>query len=807
MLAVIMLVSIAPLALAGEITYAGDSPIYSIDIWGIDYPPVAGEKAGDHRSVSIADDAHFSTASLVWINKDDNFTMDDDDVFVAGVNYQFGGLLYADPGYEFDMDWTMSLNFGDIEYDSLMTLVMPDHTQFRMWTAPVKAVEQNEELITSVSLSGIEFPPYVGESVEDYMTTPTVPAGAQYAVTAVYWYDDTHGVYLDDNAVFGSEAYYSIGFELKSFSGYRFGDSVSLSLNGGAITYDTAETGADPYNTTIFNVWTVPNKAEDPYVEPKPTPVSVLSVVNVPLNDVTAGNKPSDFDEPEIETYYGELDEVSWYNDTKESWVDNDEEFKSGFSYSMCMRIIAGPGNAFTDDIDITINGSADNVNWGATLVEPNEITLWTISVECPVDPDLTPIKSVDIAGVTMYPQDGAKAGDYLDITVSDEHVSIADKYWFCDNTSQAMEDDDKFVSGKDYSFCVELAADEGYYFPSDIAVSMNGDPDLIEFINFGTISYIGVWKLPVMCGEDNFIHITEVNLTDMTLNGPAGEDPFNYTDVTLPDDLHASIESVVWYNETTGKYVDKGELFELGNDYCLRIRLNPDEGYIFARNVKITINGSDNIVDYEYTTVYNGTLEIWTKAVPCYDATAYTLIESISMTDVDTTPVAGETPETHINYTLPADAHYTVAEVFWFNYDANEQLELTDVFEAGVRYQIVFRIVPDEGYRFAPYAVITINGGKVDGESGVREDGTYAMAGSLCEEAKVPGSDILIGDVNRDGKVNTADAVQVLKYAAGMISFDDDQLIAANTNRDDKVNTADAVLILKYAAGMITEF
>ena len=63
------------------------------------------------------------------------------------------------------------------------------------------------------------------------------------------------------------------------------------------------------------------------------------------------------------------------------------------------------------------------------------------------------------------------------------------------------------------------------------------------------------------------------------------------------------------------------------------------------------------------------------------------------------------------------------------------------------------------------------------------------------------------LGDVNMDGTVNTGDAVQILKHSADMISFDDDQLIAANTNRDDKVNTADAVLILKYVAGMITEF
>ena len=64
-----------------------------------------------------------------------------------------------------------------------------------------------------------------------------------------------------------------------------------------------------------------------------------------------------------------------------------------------------------------------------------------------------------------------------------------------------------------------------------------------------------------------------------------------------------------------------------------------------------------------------------------------------------------------------------------------------------------------------------------------------------------------VIGDANGDGKINTSDAVIVLKYAAGMVQLDDTQFIAANTNKDDKVNTSDAVLILKYAAGMITGF
>ena len=65
---------------------------------------------------------------------------------------------------------------------------------------------------------------------------------------------------------------------------------------------------------------------------------------------------------------------------------------------------------------------------------------------------------------------------------------------------------------------------------------------------------------------------------------------------------------------------------------------------------------------------------------------------------------------------------------------------------------------------------------------------------------------EIMIGDLNGDGKISTVDAVVVLKYAAQMILFDETQMKAADVNRDGKVNTADATYILKYAAGMITE-
>ena len=60
------------------------------------------------------------------------------------------------------------------------------------------------------------------------------------------------------------------------------------------------------------------------------------------------------------------------------------------------------------------------------------------------------------------------------------------------------------------------------------------------------------------------------------------------------------------------------------------------------------------------------------------------------------------------------------------------------------------------------------------------------------------------LGDVNMNESVNTADAVVVLKYCAGLIDFTDTELKLGDVNQDEKVNTADATYILKMAAGML---
>ena len=63
------------------------------------------------------------------------------------------------------------------------------------------------------------------------------------------------------------------------------------------------------------------------------------------------------------------------------------------------------------------------------------------------------------------------------------------------------------------------------------------------------------------------------------------------------------------------------------------------------------------------------------------------------------------------------------------------------------------------------------------------------------------------IGDINTDGKINSADALLVLQSSTGVITLTDTQKLLADVNEDGKINSTDALLILQYATGKITSF
>ncbi|MEG0664647.1 MAG: LamG-like jellyroll fold domain-containing protein, partial [Clostridia bacterium] len=58
--------------------------------------------------------------------------------------------------------------------------------------------------------------------------------------------------------------------------------------------------------------------------------------------------------------------------------------------------------------------------------------------------------------------------------------------------------------------------------------------------------------------------------------------------------------------------------------------------------------------------------------------------------------------------------------------------------------------------------------------------------------------NNFIIGDVNKDNKINTLDALFILKHCAKIITLDEEQIALADFSGDGKLNTLDALCILK---------
>ena len=90
--------------------------------------------------------------------------------------------------------------------------------------------------------------------------------------------------------------------------------------------------------------------------------------------------------------------------------------------------------------------------------------------------------------------------------------------------------------------------------------------------------------------------------------------------------------------------------------------------------------------------------------------------------------------------------------------------------------------------------------------ETGLTEGKKCSVCGIVTKEQEIipatgSSTEILVGDVNKDGKITAMDARLALRIAAKIDTPDEYQKVAANYNKDDKITAADARLILRKAA------
>lgn len=93
--------------------------------------------------------------------------------------------------------------------------------------------------------------------------------------------------------------------------------------------------------------------------------------------------------------------------------------------------------------------------------------------------------------------------------------------------------------------------------------------------------------------------------------------------------------------------------------------------------------------------------------------------------------------------------------------------------------------------------------------KSGMTEDEKKEHTMNLIAAASIyrSGATFVLGDVNRDGRINARDALMILRSQAGSSELEDYQTFLADVNKDNRLTAMDAVKIQRYAAGTISSF
>ena len=125
----------------------------------------------------------------------------------------------------------------------------------------------------------------------------------------------------------------------------------------------------------------------------------------------------------------------------------------------------------------------------------------------------------------------------------------------------------------------------------------------------------------------------------------------------------------------------------------------------------------------------------------------------------------------------------------------------------------LTLQVTMNDGAKNCSLAVDTAAGSSgrfTVGQSVLGADGKYevrdACTGAVTSE-KFGEDDVLLGDVNGDGKINNRDAARVYSYYNGIVTLTDEQLKAADVNGDGKVNNRDAAMIYAYYNGVRDSF
>ncbi len=718
--------------------------------------PVAGEKPdyvatyGRGYNFTTKFDGANTKFGIAWVDvTNGQKTLKPDDAFVAGHIYRVAVVVAAEKGCSFsksDNDTSTVLGFINGNKGKVYAVSGFNAGEYAGILYTFEACPYN--IVNSVTVTDLDVP----ASGEKFDFTAT-PADKSYYVNSIYWKDVTANKSMNENDVAIAGHEYEVEIWL------RVNDAYKLNVDGDGCPDVTAKIGA--YNATVItSVSDVAVGITDKYIVPDDITTVTVSGIDAPVTGATADTEAS------CGSGY-QITEIVWVDTTGEykDYVYGITEFEADREYTVQVTLTTIGNYRFV--MDGPYNDVSGKINNNKAIVYGSDSsTEVTIGYEFPVTekPAPTIIPSVYVNGIDA-PEFG-KAPD-MEGTCG-EGYEITEIVWV-DTTGEYKDHIvgiTEFEAEREYTVQITLEVKDGYEFSSDGYYNdVTGEINMEPAIEYGTDSVtemtIGYEFPATEKPAPTIIPSVYVNGIDAPEFGKTPD-----TEGTCGEGYE--ITEIIWV-DTTGEYKDHIvgiTEFEAEREYTVQITLKVKDGYEFSSDGYYNdVTGEINMepaIEYGTDSVTEMTIGYEFPAVKTPEHTH----EYISVVTAPTCTEKGYT-----TYTCDCGDTYTADET-----------EAT-------------------GHDYGDWEVVKKAEVGVEGKEQRKCKSCDSTEERTIPALENPDEDMLLGDVNKDGKITAMDARLALRIAAKIDTPDDYQAVAANYNKDDKITAADARLILRKAA------
>ncbi|MBR3965394.1 MAG: hypothetical protein IKJ80_08315 [Clostridia bacterium] len=465
--------------------------------------------------------------------------------------------------------------------------------------------------------------PTVGANIIDPMTSLSVPTDAPYSIVDAYWYNDSLGVAATEETFLAGNSY-SLRVEIQLADGYVFADEYTVQLNGDASLVDVGECYVD--NDGDLVLWSVITDLPAEGGDDESTVIDIIGING--FAEPTEGASVAENIAALQAAGEGYTISAAWYTFGDEPAGDT---FGAG-SYFLRVAITANEGYVIADNAAFTINdGDKDDVidTSSSTVYEGGASALLdtvyiTVEGEGGETTEEIEIDSVDVSGITA-PTHGQTVADYkasLTLVLPDGanysvfSITITEINPETMGVIAVLEDGGIFDSSKTYAVGIVVKADEGYTFATDAVLTANGgEYEPIRTMIEGDEAGVAVAFTPAEGGEggDETTPVDLINVNGYVAPTVGADiiDPMTF--LSVPEGAPYSIIDAYWYNDSPLDTIPTEETFLAGYSYSLGVVIRLADGYVFADEYTVQLNGDASLVDVEATYEENATdLVIW---------------------------------------------------------------------------------------------------------------------------------------------------------------------------------------------------